>query len=247
MALLIMPTRQWMKIGLVTFLAVAATGAASWWAGQQPRLTQGNHQVFHEESNAAALSGFLVFIAAAMPGLAALLGIHDRKFHAAARAGRVCAVIVVPYLAALALVSLLTPGTVVNTGDSYCYDLWCLGVNQVNATPRGEDILYTAEVRIFVDSSQAHHLPVEQAKDFFYVLDDQGRRYPLLREASFVDAGVTVQPGESVKSSLAFLAPLNARKLYLMGNAGRVFLPWVYLYFGSDISLFHRPALLRIL
>jgi hypothetical protein len=153
-----MLTRQWMKIGLVTFLAVAATGAASWWAGQQPHLTLGNHQVFHEESNVAALSGFLVFIAAEMPGLAALLGIHDRKFCEAARAGRVCAVIIVPYLAALALVSLLTPGTVVNTGDSYCYDLWCLGVNRVNAVPRGQDILNTAEVRIFVDSSHPHHL-----------------------------------------------------------------------------------------
>ena len=88
----------------------------------------------------------------------------------------------------------------------------------------------------------------KQAKHFLYVLDEQGRRYPLLPEASFVDdADVTVQPGESVKSSLAFLAPPGARKLYLMGNAGQVFLPWVYLYFGSDVSLFHRPALLRIL
>ena len=115
----------------------------------------------------------------------------------------------------------------------------------MNSTPRGQDTLYTAEVRIFVDSSDPHHLPAEQAKGFFYVLDDQGRRYPLLREASFLDADVTVHPGESVKSSLAFLAPPNARKLYLMGNDGG--LPWVYLYFGSDISLFHKRALLRIL
>jgi hypothetical protein len=240
-------TPQWRKIGLATFLAVVAIGAASWWAGQRPHLTQGNHQVFHQESNVAALSGFLLFIAAAMPGLAALLGLHDRKFHEAARAGRGCAVIIVPYLAGLALVSLLTPGTVVNIGDSYCYDLWCVGVNQVNATPSGQDILYTAEVRIFVDSSRPHHLPAEQAKDFFYVLDDQGRRYPLLQDASFVDVDVTVQPGESVKSSFAFLAPLNARRLYLMGNARQVFLPWMYLCFGSDISLFHRPVLLLIL
>jgi hypothetical protein len=96
---------------------------------------------------------------------------------------------------------------VVNIGDSYCYDLWCLGVNHVNATPRGRDILYTADV----------------------------------------DADVTVQPGESVESSLAFLAPLNARKLYLMGNADQVSLPWVYLYFGSDVVLFHRSALVPIL
>jgi hypothetical protein len=243
-----MLTRQRMRIGLATFLAVAAIGAASWEARQRSyHLTPGTDVVFREESNVAALAGFLVFWAAAIPGLAALLGIHDRKFHEAARVGRACAVIVVPYLAALALVSLLTPGTFVNIGDSYCYDLWCLGVKQVNATPRGQDILYTADVRIFVDSSRPHHLPAEQAKDFFYVLDDQGRRYPLLQGASFRAADVNVQPGESVKSSLAFLAPANARKLYLMGNAGQVYLPWVYLYFGSDVSLFHRPALLRLL
>jgi hypothetical protein len=235
-----------MKIGLAALLAVAAISAASWWAGQRPYLTPGKDQVFREASNVAALAGFLVFIAAVIPGVAALLGIHDRKFHEAARAGRVCAVIIGPYLAVLMLVSLFTPGTVVNIGDSYCYDLCCLGVNQVNATPRGQDIPYTAEVRVFVDCNRhAHHIPAGQTNNFFYVLDDQGRRYSLLRE-SFVDADVTVQPGESVKSSVAFLAPVNARKLYLMGNAGEVFLPWVYLYFGSDISLFHRPALLRI-
>jgi hypothetical protein len=241
-------TRQQMKIGLAALLAAALVAAAAWWAGQRPYLTPGNHQVFREDSNIGALAGFFVFIAAAVTGLIALLfWINDRKVDKAARVGRIFAIIIVPYLAALALVSLLTPRTVVNIGDSYCYDLWCLGVNEVNATRSGQSILYTAEVRIFVDSTHPHHLPAEQAKDFFYVLDEQGRRYPLLREASFVNAEVTFQPGESLKSSLAFLAPPNARKLYLMGNAGEVFLPWVYLYFGSDISLFHRAALLRIL
>ena len=122
-----------------------------------------------------------------------------------------------------------------------------MGVNQVKATTQGKDNLYTADVRIFVDSTHPHRLPARQAKGFFYVLDDQGRRYPLLPDASFLDADVTVHPGEAVKSSLAFLAPANTRKLYLMGNAGKVFLPWVYLYFGSDVSLFHRPARLRVL
>jgi hypothetical protein len=242
---LAMWTRQGMKIGLAAFVALAAIGVASWWAGQRPYLTPGNHQVFREASDLGVLAGLLVFVAAAIAAVAALLGMHDRTFHEAARAGRVCAVMIVPYVTALALVSLLTPGTVVNIGDSYCYDLWCLGVDRVNATPKGRDILYTAEVRIFVDSSHPHRLPVEQAKGFFHVLDDQGKRYSLLPEASFADTAVTVHPGESVKSSFAFLAPRNAGKLYLMGKDGGM--PWVYLYFGSDISLFHRPALLRIL
>jgi hypothetical protein len=116
-------------------------GAAAWWAGQRPYLTPGNHRVFRQDSNAAALAGFLVFIAATVTGGSALmLWINDRKVYDAARAVRVCAVIIVPYLAALVLVSLLTPGTIVNIGDSYCYDLWCLGMNQMNATPKGQDM-----------------------------------------------------------------------------------------------------------
>lgn len=179
---------------------------------------------------------------------ALMLWINDRNFRESARVGRVCAALVVPYMAVLTLVSLLTPATVVNIGDSYCMDIWCLGVNQVKVTPRSQDILFTAEVAISVYSSHPHRLPAEQAKGFFYVLDDRGRRYPLLRVASFVDIDVTVEPGESVKSSLAFLAPRNARKLYLVGNDdGGLLLPWLYMYFGSDTSLFHRPALLRIL
>jgi hypothetical protein len=242
----IMLTRQHMKIGLALLLAVAAVGAASWWAGQRPYLTPGNHQIFRQDSNAGAMVGFLVFVASAIACLSALFQACNRKDHEAARAGRICAIIFVPYLAALALVSLLTPRTIVNVGDSYCYDLWCLGVNQVNATPGGQNILYTADVSIFVDSTHDHQLPAERAEHFFYAVDDQGRRYPLLMEASFVNANVIVHPGESVKSSFAFRAPRNARKLYLMANDGGL-PPWVYLYFGSDISLFHRRALVRIL
>ncbi len=84
-----------------------------------------------------------------------------------------------------------------------------------------------------------------QAKDFFYALDDLGHCYPVLSGVSLTNANVTVQPRESLQSSLSFRAPRNARKLYLMGNDGGP--PWVYLYFGSDISLFHRRTLLRIL
>jgi hypothetical protein len=57
--------------------------------------------------------------------------------------------------------------------------------------------------------------------------------------------GSEYQPNESVKTTLSFLAPVNARTLYLTG--GQLQMPWVYLYFGSDISPFHRRTLLRIL
>lgn len=226
-----MLTRRRVTVALASLLFVVAIGVASWWAGQRPYLSPGNHRIFRQDSNPGAMVGFLVFVAAAI---------------GAARNIRVGAVIIGPYLGALVLVSLLTPRTIVNFGDSYCYDLWCLGVNQVNAAHADQNILYKADVSVFVDSTHAHRLPAEQATEFLYVVDDRGRRYPLLPEASFADAGVTVQPGESVKSSFAFRAPADARRLYLMANEGG-FPPWVYMYFGSDISLFHRRAMLRIL
>ena len=102
-------TRQQKTIGLATLLAIAVIGPAWWWAGHRPYLTPGNHQIFHQDSNVAALAGFLVFIAAAIAGLTALFRLPDRKYREAARAGRVCIITIVPYLAALALVSLLTP------------------------------------------------------------------------------------------------------------------------------------------
>jgi hypothetical protein len=44
---------------------------------------------------------------------------------------------------------------------------------------------------------------------------------------------------------LTFHAPRNTGSLYLMANESGA--PWVHLYYDSDISLFHRRTLLRIL
>jgi hypothetical protein len=243
---IVMQIQRWWKAGSVALFAMTAIGAASRWIGQRPYITPGTHQVFHMDSNPGALAGLLVLVATTIAGLAALaLCINDRKFREAARASWICAGIFIPYLAAVVLVSLLTPRTIVSTGDSYCWDLWCMGIQQVNAIPRGQNTLYTAEVRIFSDSNNTHRVPAERAKAFFHVLDEQGRRFPLLWEVSFLGADVNVKPGQSVKSSLTFLAPTNARKLYLIG--GDTGPSWVNLYFGSDIALFHRPTLLRVL
>jgi hypothetical protein len=43
---------------------------------------------------------------------------------------------------------------------------------------------------------------------------------------------------------LTFLAPANARSLYLTGDVTAPL--WVRLYFGSDLHPFHRRTLLRV-
>lgn len=91
----------------------------------------------------------------------------------------------------------------------------------MNAARQGENILYTADVRIFSEHTKPSRLPTGEAKRFFDVLDERGRSLPLLQNGSFIGADVTLNHGGSVKSSLSFLAPANARTLF----AGP---PWAY-------------------
>jgi hypothetical protein len=234
-ALLMQFQRSW-KGGSAALLTAAVLAVASWLAGRRPYVTPGAHQVFRMDSVPGALLEFLVLLVLLAVG-AITLAVRRRRWLAP--------LIATTYLAAASLVSLLTPRTIVNIGDSYCWDLWCVGIRNVNATSQGQDVLYTAEVSIFADTSTAQHVPAAQAKQFFYALDEQGRHFPILRDLSFAGADVVVNPGESVKSSLALLAPASARKLYLTGDMTAP--PWVRLYFGSDLNPFHRRTLLRLL
>lgn len=232
------------EIGLAALVAMSALLSASSWIGRHPYITPGSHQVFHMDSNVGAMVGLLVLFASTIAGLPALAScIHDRSFRGGqARVLRVCTGAILFYLAALVLVSLLTPRMIVSSGDGYCWDLWCLSVEKVNGTRQGESFLYTADVRIF---SNANRVTTFRNVNFVYVLDDQGRRFSVFQN-SFAQPplGATIYPKESMKTSFSFFAPANARKLYLA--ADELAMPWVYLYFGSDINPFHRHTLLRL-
>jgi hypothetical protein len=232
---ILMQIQWWMKIGTVALLGTSVALATSWWAGQRPYITPGAHQVFRMDSTPGALLEFLVLMIMAGVGLGAL---------ASARARWLFAGIAASYMAAIMLVSLLTPRTIVSIGDSYCWDLWCLGIQNVRANPQGQNVLYTAEVSLFVDSTTAQLELTDQPKRPFYVVDEEGHRFPIVAYSSLGASKVTVKPGESVKSSLTFLAPANARSLYLTGDIEAPL--WVRLYFGSDLNPFHRRTLLRV-
>lgn len=169
-----MRVQRWKRIGSITLLAMSALLAASWWIGQRPYTTPGRNQVFRMDSNAEGMVGFwgsFIVLLAMIVGLFSILFcINDRHFRGdAARVGKVCTWIVLPYMAAIMSVSMLTPRTIVSAGDGYCWDLWCLGVEQVNAINQGPNVLYTAKVRLFSD---ANRVPTSRDKHFLYALDE---------------------------------------------------------------------------
>ena len=233
-------------IGLAGLAAAAALSLTSWWVGQRPYVTPGAQLVYRQDSNPGAMVGLLAFLVTVVGALVFSMLKQDGRIHAAKRARWVSAGTIIVYLAAVFLVSLLTPQTIVSIGDSYCYDTWCIGVQRVKATPQEQGLLYTARVRIFSD---ANRVSASRPKDFLYARDDQGRRFPLIQNSSVqgssvVPADATVNPGESVETSLMFVVPANVRELYLAGDYA--VMPWVPLYFGSDLSPFHRRTLLRL-
>lgn len=227
---------RWQKTGLAISFAAVALGLAALWAAHSPYTTPGTHRVFHMDSTPGAMLEFLVLFSVLLVGLFSLLG--------APRGVRICGGIAGGYLLGVMASSLVTPQKIVSAGDSYCWDLWCAGVGKVTSQAQGANILYTADISLFADSAEPQQAPIEQARRFFYIVDERGRKFPILPEDSFAGVNVTLKPGESAKSSLAFLAPANAGKLYLTGDIGAPW--WVRLYFGSDLNPLHRRTLLRI-
>lgn len=237
---LLMQARRGRNAALIAVSAFVAIFVASQWAGQHLYITPGTHQTLHMDSAPGAMLEFLVLLILAIAGMFVLMRVP--------RAGWIFAGVAASYMGAILLVSALTPRTIVSIGDSYCWDLWCFGIQKVNSTPRGEGTLYTLEMVLFFDSNSEQHVPGPRdgTNQFFYALDEKAHRFPVVASPASppVDTGITVKPGESAKFSLVFLAPASAEKLYLTGDPTAPFC--VRLYFGSDLNPFHRRTLLRV-
>lgn len=215
-------------------MAAAAVFVGASAAARKPYITPGSHLIFRMDSTPGAMLEFLVLLSVV---IAAVITLSAR------RARWVSPCIAAAYAAGLLLVSLGTPEKVVSVGDSYCWDLWCIGVQNVSAFPQGESVVYRADVSLFVDSATAQLELKDQPNQFFYAMDESGRRFPV--RAASPGSSVTVKPGDLVKGSLSFVAPAGAKNLYLAGDMQAPL--WVRLYFGSDLNPFHRRTLLRVI
>lgn len=233
---LMMQARRWRKAGPVTLLAAIALLGTSWWISGHPYNTPGTHQIFRMDSTAGALVEFLVLVI--------IGGVALFNPTRGGRTVKICAAIIASYVGLVVVVSLLTPQKIVSMGDSYCWDLWCVEIQSVSAAPSGPNSLYTAQVRIFTDSNHVQNVPVDWAKQVLCIRDERGHYFPILPNLSLAGADVALEPGQSIRSSLAFLTPADAGKLYLSSHIAAP--PWVRLSFASDLNPFHRPTILRI-
>ena len=184
---------------------------------------------------------FFVMAGSALTLVVLLMCLAGREFRFAGKVFGWWSACFVAYTALTMTVSLLLPQKIVNPGQSYCVDSWCIGIQNVTKTARGQDVAYKADVRIFSDLNRG----TTSAKGAsLYLVDERGRRFPLIPDPSVTPFDVELNPGQSVNTSLSFLVAADARQLALKGDGPGL---WITKFFiGDDSAWLHRPTLIRV-
>src|ERR1700733_9031161 len=95
---------------------------------------------------------FLVMVATALTLTVMLMCMAGAEFRLAGKILKWWTACFAGYIALTIAVSLLLPQKIVNPGQSYCVDSWCIGVQRVTKIPLGQDVVYKTDVRIFSDA-----------------------------------------------------------------------------------------------
>ena len=101
------------------------------------------------------------------------------------------------YLGASVAVAYAAPQRVIAAGEPWCFDDWCLTVENVKRT----DSLYNVNLRI---SSEAKRVTQRANGAWIYLRDENDRHYEPLPDPAAVPLDVLLQPGESVAAKRTF-------------------------------------------
>jgi hypothetical protein len=141
-------------------------------------------------------------------------------------------------------VALLKPQHVLRAGDPWCFDDWCLTVEDVTRAPNQADTRYQVGLRVF---SEARRVSQRAKGAWIYLIDERGRRFSPEPDASAVPLDIPLEPHESVVTSRTFHVPNDASRLGLItGHGGPYCGPMSFLVIGESGCLFHKPTMVRI-
>jgi hypothetical protein len=185
---------------------------------------------------AAVASAVTIAVAAVF----AVRGQHSR----ALKLFRLYCICGVSYFAIGIAVAFLRPQRVLNVGDPWCFDDWCLTVEKVVRTDSTSEISYNVDLRI---SSRARRATQRANKAWIYLIDERGRRYSADPAPSAVPLDVLLRPLESASTQRVFHVPRDTHGLGLItGHGGPYCGPMDLLIIGGGGCLFRKPTVIRI-
>jgi hypothetical protein len=184
------------------------------------------------------LASFLVSVIAL--GTAAYTAIRGRTRRAFSILGvwLVCAAL---YLGVSAAVAYVAPQRVISSGEPWCFDDWCLTVQNTQRTGTN----YSVNLLI---SSRAKRVTQRANGAWIYLRDENDTHYEPVPDSAEVPLDVLLQPGESVAAKRSFQVPANVRKLGLVtGHPGPPTCGVLKLVIiGDGGCLFHKQTMVRL-
>jgi len=148
----------------------------------------------------------------------------------------------VAYLVLGLIVSAALPQRVLNVGDPWCFDDWCLSVDRVNRVEGQPDVAYRVSLTIF---SRARRVSQRAKGAWIYLIDSRGRRYEPSQDPEQIPLDVLLQPGESVKTLRTFRVPASVSGLGLITGHGGPYCAG-FLIVGEGGCVFHKPTMVKI-
>ena len=147
------------------------------------------------------------------------------------------------YFVLVLIVAAATPQKVLNIGDPWCFDDWCLSVDTVTQKSVPSGLSYTISLHIFSDAKR-----VSQRANgaWIYLIDQRGSRYAPVPNPQETPLDVLLQPGESVQTSRNFLVPNGVHSLGLITGHGGPYCSLIPPIIGDGGCLFNKPTMVRI-
>jgi hypothetical protein len=205
--------------------------------------------IIRNDSELGALLTFAVLFLGCIGVMVSIVLLLSKKFRPAATALLVTLTGVGLYAGIVIVVGIRTPQRIINVGESYCMDIWCISVEKVNTQPRGDETVYKVDVKIFSD---ANTVKTSAKGAVVYLVDERGRRFDLMSDPSVIPFDTALEPRQSIHTTLSFAVPADAQHLFLPCGYHHIgdesFVPfWVKLYYGNDANYLHKRTMLRVL
>jgi hypothetical protein len=109
-------------------------------------------------------------------------------------------------------ISVLTPRTIVKIGETYCDDINCLGIDEVMTPTHPSDPVYRLKAHVYND---ANTIKISFKGYSLYLMDERGRRFPLVKDPSVIPYDLLLDPGQSINTTLTFEVAPDVRQLFL--------------------------------
>jgi hypothetical protein len=204
--------------------------------------------IVHSDSFFAIMLILLVMLSAAFGLLATVVLLLAVKFRTASKVFAATATACLMFFTLQAAIHALMPQTIVKRGDSFCEDIWCIGITDVKTTARPQDVLYTLSVHIFSDAGRGGNI---HSKEVFFLVDEHGRRFPLTPDPAAVPYTREIAPQEGFDTTMTFAVAAGVGNLYLTGESTQPQSFVVRLFtgewLGDHVSSMRKPTMLRVL